>query len=274
MEIVSTIDASYAVHFCTAMCSLFESNQDKRFNVHLIYNGLEEHDKNKLVEFFKARCQKLHLYQISGAQFESFPVRAQVSIATYFRLLIPTTLPTTLRKAIYLDCDLVVNYDIQELWKYDLGDKVIGAVRTGFSQQYSYLEMPYGLPYFNAGVMLMNLDLWREKRVTERAVAFIKDSPGQLLNWDQDALNKVLIGQWCEIDYKWNILESVEKVATKGIIHYAGVHKPWDIYCTHPLKDLYLQNRKKTPWGPMKTDLSRIAKNFVLAKLRLLKING
>ena len=274
MEVVSTIDSAYAVHFCTAMHSLFESNKGEKFNVHLLYDGLEDDEKNKLLEFFKSHRQKLFLYKVSGLEFKDFPIRAQVTVATYFRLLIPTTLPSTIGKVIYLDYDIVVNSNLQKLWKHDLAGKIIGAVRTGFSQQYPYLEMPNGLPYFNAGIMLMDLKLWKESRVTESAVTFIKENPDKLLNWDQDALNRVLIGQWGEIDSKWNILDSKKKVAQEGIIHFAGVHKPWDIYCTHPLKDLYLQNRKKTPWGPMKTDLSRIAKNFVLAKLRLLKMNG
>ena len=39
------------------------------------------------------------------------------SIATYFRMLLPTLLPKEIRRILYLDCDVIILQDISELYK-------------------------------------------------------------------------------------------------------------------------------------------------------------
>lgn len=49
-------------------------------------------------------------------------------LETYFRLLAPSLLPSV-RKAVYLDSDLVVLADIAELWDMDVEGYLLGATR-------------------------------------------------------------------------------------------------------------------------------------------------
>ena len=72
-------------------------------------------------------------------------------------------------KAIYLDSDIVVLGDIAELYNQDLGDNLIAAAPDDVIQTtkvfQEYAEKVVGVAdyrnYFNAGILLMNLDEFR-----------------------------------------------------------------------------------------------------------------
>ena len=50
------------------------------------------------------------------------------SIGSMYRLLIPQILPSDIEKCIYLDSDIAINLDINELWQINLNDKILAAV--------------------------------------------------------------------------------------------------------------------------------------------------
>ena len=88
---------------------------------------------------------------------------------TYFRLFIPNLYPQY-DKAIYLDSDIVVLGDIAKLYNEDIGDNLVAAVPDNVIQTnkvfQDYVERVVGIAtyknYFNAGMLLMNLDEMRK----------------------------------------------------------------------------------------------------------------
>ena len=122
---------------------------------------------------------------------------ARVSIGTFYRLLIPQLLPADIDKAIYLDSDIIANLDIAELWRVDLGEKILGVVTelsNGRDVQNQFSLVAAGIvkaeDYFNAGVMLMNLKLLRdEPQKIADGIKFIAQNPKYQKYMDQDVLN-------------------------------------------------------------------------------------
>jgi lipopolysaccharide biosynthesis glycosyltransferase len=58
--------------------------------------------------------------------------------------------------------------------------------------------------YFCAGVMIINLQYWREHKVAEQAIDFLlKYSPYAA---DQDSLNYVIRGNYIELHPRWNVM--------------------------------------------------------------------
>ena len=49
--------------------------------------------------------------------------------------------------------------------------------------------------YFNSGVLLINLDYWREHNITQQLLDFVCTNPNKCLLHDQDAINAVLYGK-------------------------------------------------------------------------------
>ncbi|HVT36945.1 MAG TPA: glycosyltransferase, partial [Nevskiaceae bacterium] len=82
---------------------------------------------------------------------------------------------------------------------------------------------------------------------------------------DQDALNVVCRGRWLHLQPRWNAQstffqlrdtdlplppeQSREARAHPALVHYIGPFKPWTYMCTHPLRQLYFDHARQTPWG-------------------------
>lgn len=192
-----------------------------------------------------------------------------VTQAIYYRLLIPDLLlGENVQKAIYLDCDLMLNADISELWNVELGRNVLAAVaetnegcRYVSSPRALRLYKELGIPeknkYFNSGVLVMNLEEWRKRNITAKVCNYLTENREQVIYHDQDGLNAILWDSWLELPTDWNVMsylfitehkhqvinmekETVEQLRRNPkIVHFTGWKKPWIEECVHPYASLY-----------------------------------
>ena len=135
---------------------------------------------------------------------------------------------------------------LRDLWNCDVSGYALAAVEDAFwdpKAEWSYVEMPKGAKYFNSGVMLINLDYWRQNNVGERAIAFVRDNPTRVNYYDQDALNAILANCWISLSPIWN-----QHIPNPAIVHFVGEDKPWQWSVNHPYKSDYHRYRCKTPW--------------------------
>jgi lipopolysaccharide biosynthesis glycosyltransferase len=251
MEVLCGFDERFVPHAATMLCSLLENNRVSR--VHVLHGA----SKGKESERFKGSIAKLErllvkyecklvCYEVGFEDFVGLRVDESSSIAHYFRLLAPQVLPTHMKKILYLDSDLIVRGSLLALWNCDLSGNALAAVEDAFWDPYSdwpYVEMPRGARYFNSGVMLINLDYWRQHRVGERAIAFVRDNPTKVNYYDQDALNAILINSWISLPAVWN-----HHIPNPAIVHFIGEDKPWRWSVKHAYKNEYYRYRRKTPW--------------------------
>jgi lipopolysaccharide biosynthesis glycosyltransferase len=176
------------------------------------------------------------------------------SITVYYRLFLAEVLPRSVDRVLYLDADLLVEGDLAKLWSLPFDGHVVQAVpdayacrlhiprlaRITFSEN---IRFSPETPYFNAGVLLIDLRRWREENVGKQAVSLLWKYGGQLAGRDQDALNCSLAGRWKRLPPTWNFHELPEHPHTwepggasaeelreafeqPAIIHFIG-WKPW-----------------------------------------------
>ncbi|WP_420177021.1 glycosyltransferase family 8 protein [Luteococcus sp. OSA5] len=170
------------------------------------------------------------------------------STAVYARLLLPRVVPATWRELLYLDCDILVRGSLSPLFLIDLGILPLAACVERYAPTVSApqgiaswreLGLSPDLPYFNSGVQLMNLSVWREEFIGERAIEYAREMFGQLLHLDQEALNAVVAGRFARLDDIWNATSywrKRERRATAAmdildvaiIRHFTGPYKPWE----------------------------------------------
>ena len=145
-----------------------------------------------------------------------FPIRDHITAGTYLRFLLPDLLPQ-IDKIIYIDVDTVVHRPLDALFDVELDGMALAAMpdwpmlvgsqtwptffipHAGTRLRFAaYVERALGFPcagttnYFNCGVMVFDLALWRAQDVAGRAIGYLTDHPG-VYYMDQDALN-VLMG--------------------------------------------------------------------------------
>ncbi len=305
IAVVYGVDNRFAVPLAASIESALDHvGPGRRLDIHIIDGGLSGKNRARLIQSFKSRrCQLTWLQPEQGA-LSSLKVGGAITVATYYRLLIPRLLPTY-SKVIYLDADVIVEGDLVDLWELPLRDRHLLAVQDqgvrvisgpfGLSN-YHTLRIPEGSKYFNAGVLVLNLSKWRENHTAERIMDYVRDQHEHIRFHDQDGLNAILWQDWAELDPRWNQMPQILQVATAEdspferevfrllttrpyIIHYASADKPWRFGCRHPATEqffLYLDRTafrgfRPSRWGNRLADLVDALRKRVTRCLTLVR---
>ena len=79
--------------------------------IHYLYNGISKENRDKLEEIVAGYKNAELIFHDMGGMFKSIKMKRHVTHATYYRMMIPELVPAEVRKAIYLDIDIVVMDD-------------------------------------------------------------------------------------------------------------------------------------------------------------------
>lgn len=272
INILCSTDDNYVPQTGIMLTSLFENNPGESFHVYILTRGIQEDAINKLKRVGQEHHSEIDIITVSLSMFADCPIRPgdHVTLETYFRLLAPRLLPEHIFRILYLDVDIIINGPVRKLWEWDIDNYAIGAiVDESFCNQeiYSRLQLDTKNPYFNAGVLLLNLDYWRENEVSARCMQCIQDNPDILLFHDQDTLNRVLANErvllpitynfqtgymlsWIYPDYPEDFQALVQKTAKERpiIIHFSGPMKPWFVGNDHPYRYYFRHYRSISFW--------------------------
>lgn len=212
-------------------------------------------------------------------------------IASYLRLIATEILPVELHRVIYLDSDIAVDSSVASLWEAELGGKACAVICDAPSPcDCTPRKERCGIKgtYFNSGVMVIDLDKFRQLGIASRSVEMLSTLPPEYECPDQDILNILLDVNHIDLPARWNVqtchfqsmcpdpegeeLAEVIGVARgklKGIIHYTTMHKPWrnEVTDFHPMEHVWRRYRKLSPWAetpltpptlPLRTKLARL----------------
>lgn len=275
-------DNNYAMPLAVVLSSIdrhLDARQD--LSIYILDGGITPENKEKIIQGLDFQKRHITLTWLNPQNLEdgeilsNLKIDGHVTVVTYYRLLLPYLLPKTLEKVIYLDSDLLICSDLTPLWETDISHYPLCAVQDMgaplVSSQYglkNYQEL--GLnpqwKYFNAGVMVLNLQRWREERIAEKVMSYLQEQKDFVRWWDQDGLNAVLAGQWGELDPRWNQIphifyyqqwqdspfsQEVYQAVSEHpwIIHYATKNKPWVFKVNfRPNEILYYEYVDRTAW--------------------------
>ncbi len=226
IEIMLAVDEGYCSLLLTAMASILKNaKQDEALRFHLLDGGLSEESRRRIDELRSIRQFELCFYRPNVATYEklfpNFP-----NYATFYRLVVAELLPEEIERVLYLDCDVLVLSSLRELWNAPIGDLFCAAAYDVHHPQtiQQDLNLPNGYRYFNAGVLLCNLKVWREKKLSQKFVQIALEREGKLNLADQDVLNLYATNDgYLELDGRWNFYagDPVDYDAL-GILHYWG----------------------------------------------------
>lgn len=266
ISVVVSADDGYAQHAGVALASVAMNMSDvSQLRCHVLDCGISAHNRQAFNDCAQSLGFELNIFTPSLEPLQNLPLK-RYGPAAWGRLLIPDLLPDS--RAIYLDCDVVVEADMAELWATDMEGKPIAAVGDGLSR--TLLPIPSD-NYFNSGVMLMDLELWRTRNITADLLDFAATNSELLKYPDQDTLNGVLRDNWLRLPPRWNATSAVfspEMHATiasttgyqaseieeafffPAVIHYSSPRrrKPWMLRTYHPLAHRYWKYLAATPW--------------------------
>lgn len=305
INILCATDDNYVPYCGIMLTSVFDNNKDSEIEVYiLIDKPLSVSNCRRIERLSRHYHQKIHLVMVDNSFVAQFPTRGMSywSVAMYYRLFAAELLPNSIDTILYLDCDIIVNSSIESLFEIDMEDAAIASVcdiynfSTECSERLGY--SPEG-GYFNSGVMLMNMSYWREHRIGEECLDYLKNNYNCLLANDQDVLNAILWDRKLELpltynyqlqflssyffnlqspSMKQNILDTYENPT---IIHYAYSIKPWSVmYYRLPFSDVWEHYKRISQWShtlptlPRRKVVNNLIKRYIMWPMGLMKYNS
>lgn len=290
VDIVLCTDDNYVMPTAILTTSIGHANKTLDIHYHIVTAGLSKDSQEALIRNKGSDRSNITFYTIDESFVQNCPVRPgeHISLAAYFRLMLPSILPKHITKVLYFDGDIICVDSIEELWNMPLeGISAMAApdMRCNDIRNLNRLSLDYADEYLNSGVMLINLDWWRQNDVQNKSVQFASENHDICLFHDQDTLNVVLRGSMRQLSIRYNLqehfLEPFEnqfiskshfddlQTALKDpcLIHYTGFRKPWHRECVNPLKSAWLFVYNQTEWKGRKLGFRH--KGFRLFKYRL-----
>ena len=258
------------IDYCTA---------DRQYRIYLFHTEIDEESQRLFCQRLKRDNVDLFFVNV-GSQIADRGLhgKSYFSKETFYRFLILDVFRRR-QKVVYLDCDMIIRRDIAELYDTDLGNNLLAAVRDAdFCGQCSrrstgmwdYARNQLGMKdpylYFQAGVLVMNIPLFRQVTSVRQLLDMAEKENYRYL--DQDILNIICQGRVRYLDMAWNVvfdcdhkryreviahapydvLDAYEEARKEPyIIHYAGYVKPW----THPGQDFgdaFWEVARNTPY--------------------------
>ena len=209
LPIVLCADESYVKYASVVMISVLETTQAD-ITFYLLSDSplsLATQAKLSRIESTYPNASISHSCH-SLARFVSLPTQGENdSHITYLRLLLDSILPPSISKCVYLDCDVLVRTDIARLFSIDLQGALLGAVRDlAFNDASSACSNHLGF-YFNAGVLLLDMEKWRESKASKRLFRLIATRPQITQGFhDQNLLNECFCDEAIELPIGWNVI--------------------------------------------------------------------
>lgn len=251
IEVMLVSDANYSAFLATTIVSILSNaSAEDRLRFHIVDGGLlptdlEAVEKLKGVRGFEAVYYKPDLREYAKylcGDISTFPV------VVNHRLFAPSFLPESLDKIIYMDVDVAVVGSLRELWETPIEDVFIAAAPDQ-NMRLSHrkaIGLDESFPYFNSGVLLMNLKKWRTENVTAELMKIAVEIKENIDFPDQDVLNVYAARHGFQrLQPWWNVHPRDYVEGETKLLHYMGSRHR----CPH--LDILYGYAAQTPYGKL-----------------------
>ena len=177
--------------------------------------------------------------------FQNWKKQAHISSIAYARYFIPDYIQED--TVLYLDCDLIINDKLDNLFEQDIKERYLAAIRDANGQG------------FNTGVLLINNEKWRQEKLKERLIEQsilttkeVEEGRFEHFNGNQTIFNQVLQDDWLELGRAYNLQVGYDGVALYNnwqehlafndkpvVIHFTTYRKPWTTLIANRYRDLW-----------------------------------
>lgn len=255
--IVLAANYAYVDQVLTTIRSICYHNRSLRF--YLIHSDFPNEwikQLNKRLEKFDSEIINC---RVTSEQISCY--KSDISYTVFLRYFIADFVQED--KALYLDCDLVVTKNLDDLFATDLQDYPLAAVRDFGGRAY------FGQEIFNAGVLLVNNAFWKKENMTQKLIDLTNEWHDKVDQADQSILNMLFEHKWLELDFDYNHIVIHKQFADyqlpegqdyPAIIHYLSHRKPW--------KDLAAQTYREVWWYYHGLEWTELGQNHHLHPLQ------
>ncbi len=255
--IVLAANYAYVDQVLTTIKSICHHNRSLRFYL------IDSDFPNEWIKQINKRLEKFDSEiincRVTSEQISRY--KTDISYTVFLRYFVADFVKED--RALYLDCDLVVTKNLDDLFATDLQDYPLAAVRDFGGRAY------FGREMFNAGVLLINNVLWKQENMTQKLIDLTNEWHDKVDQADQSILNMLFENKWLELDFDYNHIvihkqftdyQIPEGQDYPAIIHYLSHRKPW--------KDLAAQTYRDVWWYYHNLEWTELGQNYHLHPLQ------
>lgn len=275
VNVAYACDDAYIEQTSVSLISLFENNKDvDEIVIYFINMGINDESKAYLNELVHSYNRIIHIIDFDEIAFDlNVNSTGRHTKSVYAKFFFGRI--NDIDRIIYLDSDIVVNDSIVPLWTTELDGCICAGVETLHSADDNIaMGLNEDTKAINDGMVLMDLQAWRNNNCLENCLRFINDFDGEPPVLSEGTINNVLLGRIKIIHPRYNLMSGIVNAKQRKIevltgrdyysqkqldeasnnpcvIHYLSgfYNRPWCSNCSHPLKNIYLMYREKTKWS-------------------------
>ncbi len=263
--IAFSVDNNYALFIPVTIKSIEKhSNPNRLYKIFVLGNKISDKNAQNILKL-QSKNIKIKIININDyvvkENIDTFRTLMHINTATYYRFFIPEILKDY-KKALYLEADQILLDDVAHLFDTNLNNQSLGVIpqpqyQGTQSQSWQHycrhtLKMTNYEVYFNAGVLVMNLEKLRKNHFRKKALELAQTKNFTYL--DQDILNFMFSNDCTVISHAWNveifILRQKPKYTTPKLIHFTAYYKPWNTskpnQNSFPYSDLFWEYARQT----------------------------
>ncbi len=252
INICISCDDNYAQYASVVMASvLTNASKDDNISFYILDGGINNDKKEKILTLKKTiKDCEINFVDINEEDFNDYKsvnTHKYITLPTFYRLKLPELLPNV-NRVIYLDCDVVVNTSLAELFNISMGESSIAGVHDIDKK-----DVRRNPTCVNAGVLVMDLDNMRKYNIQNKFLEWTKEHIDEIVKGDQQIINETLKGNIVIVQDKWNVQSSnfsnrSSFITQPNIVHFVARKKPWHYASFSYHRDLYFKYLQLTPW--------------------------
>lgn len=249
--IVFSSDNFFSIHACALLNSIEKNSNFKGIDIHIFSDGIKQKNKKALDSISKL---PITIHEFDDAFIKDHPLPNKITYlprSAYLRLFIPDIFQDA-ERVLYIDVDTIVMSSLEELFAIPFEGKACLACEDyGETETKSKIYnkfMQKTSPYFNSGLMVINLQKWKDENIKKRSYALLENEMKDPIYADQEVLNVLLENDWKTLNPFWNYPPHVSDYDNlPKVIHFMG-YKPIYTDYKDKHKDTFYELLKGTKW--------------------------
>ena len=281
-HLVVATDAGFTLPTAVTLRSLYGQPGSSEILVTVLHDSVPADLRSKVDASLPAGAPPLRWVEADLSVLGARPAY-HLPASTWFRIIAVDSIPPGVERFVYLDVDVLVRQPLNPLWEVDLQGQPLGAVRSvnypsigtwGAFDHWRKHGLDPRLPFFNAGLLVVDVAAWRSTGTTARIIELM--ASGDIHGGDQQSLNVALAGRWVELDPMWNqqtpLLHdgrgghllyddaTIDRAReSPAVIHFLDRPKPWHVDSTHPSRELWREEAARTAFAPITLERTKLS---------------
>lgn len=216
LNIVLHTDEAFSMQACTMILSVCENNKTfESISFYILDTGISDDSKSKIVDMLSIYNRQAYFLDTAEviSSLENLGIRPYqgINLGVYLKGMLSRILPADLEQILYIDCDVIVNGSLEELWETEFNGMALGMAVDCMNKK---INEGYGFKnvyYYNTGIMLINITNWINRNCEEKYNKYISDNCERKFEWaDQDLINASLNEDCFKISPKYNWISLYE----------------------------------------------------------------